>query len=380
MKLDENEIRKAVENGEITAYSLDTNIFHKESYRFEQGLLARLKQFKEEPLSLVLSDVVTREILSHVRDDAKSTQDKTLTAIKNASPYWQFDKENRDKVGPLLFGTEQPFELAERRLNQFVDDCGVKVIRTVDNADLDAVLENYFNLLPPFEDASNKKHEFPDALALSALEGWAEREKTKVLVASNDKGWKSYCDASDYLVCVNNLATAVDYLQKHKSVEIRDRLAKQYLDGTLDLTDKINEAIASSIDEDDFEIDADSYLYYESEIYDFEINSFTLRGDKAEPFTLVERVSSTEIAVAMRVLADITVHASFSFSVRDGIDRDMVAIGSGSKSAPAAENFTVILTFEMKDGFELLDIEAELEPPQIEVLFGTVGPDETDWD
>jgi hypothetical protein len=48
-------------------------------------------------------------------------------------------------------------------------------------------------------------------LALLSLEAWAAENDTIMLLVSRDEDWKSFADASERLICVNDLATALNW-------------------------------------------------------------------------------------------------------------------------------------------------------------------------
>ncbi|MCR4470036.1 hypothetical protein [Burkholderia sp. SCN-KJ] len=46
----------------------------------------------------------------------------------------------------------------------------------------------------------SRSHEFPDAVALLALEHWAAEHDTAVLVVSTDSDWQRFCSAHPRLL------------------------------------------------------------------------------------------------------------------------------------------------------------------------------------
>ena len=50
--------------------TLDTNIFSRNGYYLEGGMLGQLSQFKEGSAKLVVSEIVLRELHSHLNRDS----------------------------------------------------------------------------------------------------------------------------------------------------------------------------------------------------------------------------------------------------------------------------------------------------------------------
>lgn len=126
-------------------------------------------------------------------------------------------------------------------------------------------MEMYFSTEPPFETGKDKKNEFPDAIALLALEGWAEKNKINIIAVSQDKGWKNYSEGSDRITLISSLAEALEKFQPHNKVasiifQIRE---DSLLDGENHVLEEIEQAIISSIDGCDIWVDASSYMNVE---------------------------------------------------------------------------------------------------------------------
>jgi hypothetical protein len=67
-ELSDAEAKQAIDDGRLALLSLDTSIFDQYQNGLEHGLLHRLAQFEASDVSLVLSDVVIREVHRHMLD------------------------------------------------------------------------------------------------------------------------------------------------------------------------------------------------------------------------------------------------------------------------------------------------------------------------
>ncbi|MEP9328270.1 PIN domain-containing protein [Paraburkholderia phymatum] len=103
---------------------------------------------------------------------------------------------------------------ARQRFDHWVEWVRATVLGEAEFASIGEVMRRYEASEPPFSAAGNKKHEFPDAVALSTLEGWARASGTKVLAVTQDKDWKRYGEQSARVVMVDDLAGALSAFQR----------------------------------------------------------------------------------------------------------------------------------------------------------------------
>ena len=72
----------------------------------------------------------------------------------------------------------------------------------------------YFLHCAPFKESGNKKNEFPDAIALLSLQSWAEENNDNLLAVSIDNDWKNFVQGKDNIKVIDDLAKAMDILNK----------------------------------------------------------------------------------------------------------------------------------------------------------------------
>jgi hypothetical protein len=81
------------------------------------------------------------------------------------------------------------------------------------------------------------------------------------------------------------------------------------------------------------------------------------------------------LTVRGNVTVKLEVVGAFSFSVRDGIDRGMVRIGSGRAKRDVTVSIEVLYTFEDFEDGEPELVEIEIVPTRFEVDFEEVSQD-----
>ncbi len=380
MDWSEDDIKRGISDKKVSAITLDTSVFDGNGNRFEHGLLARLRQFKLTEVGVVLSDVVAGEVRKHVAQEAAEAKSKVTAALKEVGKAWQVSREQRSGVLETLFDDESPDELAARRFDAFMESVGAAVVKAEGRVDVSRMLTAYFAGEPPFGKSANKKNEFPDAIALQALEHWATKDGTVLLVVSKDGDWKRFAKASKSLVVVDDLALALSYFHQNANVACA-RLASRVADGELDITDAIWDAIKEAVDRSVVVPEIISGYHFDADIDDVRVTDVELDEIAyfAGPFRVIDKPSDTVLVVEAEVEAEIEVSATINFSVTDAFDKDEVPIGSTYATTTANRRFHVLLTFEgdLANDAELVEAEVSTEGRNVylTVPFGEVGPD-----
>ncbi len=213
---------------------------------------------------------------------------------------------------------------------------------------------------PPFAATGDKKHEFPDAVALSTLEGWAEAKNTRILAVAQDKDWQQYGAQSGRVVVVDDLADALAAMQRLAAVaDPSIRLAAQFAAGdAIGLRRAVLEAARYQVDQFRFDVEADSQFSVEEEDVETFVDDISLDIPDATGTTL-DTVSHSDGQAVIRVCgtAIISVNVSFSFQKWDGIDREYMDMGSTKLSETAEVEFAALVTVDTDEGLAIDDVE-----------------------
>jgi hypothetical protein len=379
MEWSADEIKLAIANNKISAITLDSSVFDGNGNRFEHGLLPRLAQFKTTDVLFALSDVVAGEVCRHVTQEAAEARSKVMSALKEVGKAWQVGSIQRDKALELLFDKELPEALSSRRFNAFIEEVGAGIIESGSRVDVARLLEDYFSSKPPFGKAALKKNEFPDAIALQALESWAAKQGTVLLAVSKDTDWKRFAKTSEHLVVIDDLAEALSYFHQNANVACA-RLVERVESGQLDLIDTIRGVIEREVDRSVFIPEMASAYNFDADVYEAVVKAVALDpiAYLAGPFSVIDKPSETELVVEAEVEVEIEVFADINFSVTDSIDKDQVPIGSARSRATTIQTFNLLLTFEgdLAADAQLTDAEvwAKGKNRYITVDFGEVSP------
>ena len=250
------------------------------------------------------------------------------------------------------------------------------MIDEADFASIGEVMRRYEQGEPPFAETGDKKHEFPDAVALSTLEGWAEEKDTRILAVAQDKDWQRYGAQSVRVVVVDDLADALAAMQRW--TEVADpsvRLAAQFAAGdAIGLRAAVLEAARHQVDQFSFDVEADSQFSVEEDDVETSVEDVSLDIPDATGATL-DTVSHSEGQAVIRVCgtATVSVTVSFSFQKWDGVDREYMDMGTAELTETAEVEFAALVTVDTNEGLTIDDVE--ILPTAHNLYFNDIEPD-----
>lgn len=367
------ELKQAVIGGRIGAISIDTSVVERHQYGFESGVLAKMSQFGRGYTEHLVLDIVLHEIRTHLAKEADLVRSQVKNSMKPLGNSWGIDKDQRAEVLRTLFGDLSGETRTKKRLEDFLSDSSATVIKCTEFVGLSDLLARFVETRPPFGNKEAKKHEFPDAIALLALEGWALNKKTGVVAVSSDGDWRRFCLESEAIYYVDDLTLALSAFQAgaHDAAALFKTLLGQGKVENLDVT--LLDAIEAQSDKIEIHLEATSSWYYEGELDHVEVSSGEPLAGQVATFDVVEYVSDT-LVLQTSLKIDVTAHFIASFQHWDSIDREYMGMGSTSISQTKALDLEVIVTVLFDDGTATID-SVELLPARTTMDFGEIEPD-----
>jgi hypothetical protein len=207
-EMTKDDIRGAIDKKLILGIAIDTAVFDRYGCNLQFPVLASLNQFKGRSTTLIISEIVRNEVTAHIARDAAATQEKLRAALNQHRKQCKLPQDFAD--GTRLSIDDDADGHAEKLVKTFMEEVGATVVPAAGDAALaQEVLRRYFATEVPFEAKEAKKAEFPDAFALLSLEADAKSRKGLTLCVSSDKGWQSFCRASEHLVWISDIIEAL---------------------------------------------------------------------------------------------------------------------------------------------------------------------------
>lgn len=385
MDVELDELKNLVREGQFGAITLDTSIFDAQSLRLNSGKLKQLEQFRDSSIKFIMSQVVREEILSHLTERARDAQKDVEKSLKQAKEPWQVEDWEIEDIKKLVFGKLEAQEIAFERFNQFVKLTSLEIVEAQNYVMVGDLIQKYFQAKPPFSETGKKKNEFPDAIALMSLETYANRYQTRIIVVTKDNDWKNFCKSSGRLIAVDDFAGALGLFQLQDADDICRHLSERYEKGELEkVKDAISNALENQMNELEISPEVSSAYVYEHESTEVIFNEFEFK--LFEPPNLIFRpvnFDDDSLVVESKLIVDVNIECSFSFSVYDSIDKDYVPMGSGNANIQTNLDVDILVSFI--GGLDKIGAEVEVDNVEIEITlpdvdFGMIEPDWMDDD
>ncbi|HCM9268997.1 TPA: DUF4935 domain-containing protein [Enterobacter cloacae subsp. cloacae] len=363
------------------AITIDNSIFKGEGYNFNEGILAQMEQFKGSPVKVIQTDIVHNEAVKHIAHEISKARSTITQALRSASKQLKISDKSIDDAAKLLSIEGDDRTIAEERLKKYYKFIGAQQISSNELVDLPTLMEMYFSTSSPFEEGKDKKNEFPDAIALLSIEAWADINDLKIIAVSADKGWNDFARTSQRITVLPRLSDALEKFQPHNKVAsiISHIREDSLLDGENHILTDIENAIINSLEDEHIMIEAASHMSIDWDDVSVSYISHELDINK-DGLVDIQIIRIEEDSVTLRTGAhvEVSVEASFIFSVKDSIDRDYVSMGGNVCSVEEDYHTDILLELtgdfsQGIDGIEVSNIEV-LESIQT-ANFGYIEPD-----
>ena len=282
------------------AVTIDTNILDAAKYDLGDGsTLQLLKNYVDDGIiKVVLSNIVVRESKKHLAkqvNKACGIARKLRAEVLQESTEYLINYVGLSRLLEISKDKDALIQKSEELFDNFLTDINAEILG-IDLINLESIIDDYFEINPPFEDGEKKRKEFPDAFIANQIrKRFGEAED--VAIVSNDNGFKKACKEAPNHFFFGSLGALFDAKKKKKEEayaetinvikELQFRIAHTLIEYI-----KSNENIevrGLSYDKDGVETGFDydeSYLHNVSNIA-FRVDSVDEMTDKYSKVTLL---------------------------------------------------------------------------------------------
>ncbi|AIC19240.1 hypothetical protein EY04_10155 [Pseudomonas chlororaphis] len=361
---------------EYDAIVLDTSTFDANGLRLEKGLLGKLGQFKKSPVDIIIPDVVRGELKTHLERKIKEVRSSLEKSIKDAGSHILLEDGHLDAITKLIPDASQVERLAEQRIESFIDQAGAIELECGNHVNITEILRKYFDNTPPFSESGKKKSEFPDAIALTAIENWAILNKKNVLTISKDGDWKKFSEASERITNIEELSDALALFNQPNAPYAF--LAK--LEAALDagaatsFIKGLEDGLSSALDGFTPDQEAECYISWEPEGSNGWFTGVDLDSNELRLIEQADDYIVLEAEATIRFEAE----GEFTLSVRDSIDGDYIPLSYITAATEGEFESKILITVagDIEGNMEELEIEnVEIVSVPRTVNFGMLEPD-----
>lgn len=375
----DDKIRGYIQNGEIAALALDTSILRAAGYAFERGLLEQVAHLRAHGITVLLPDIVMHEARAHLLKEADQVVAKLQSAVDELR---RKTLTSPAALAALTSASEAVYAEAlqhpAQRLQEWITKAGILVVDAGEFVQVEDLLALYVAGDPPFIVEGKKKSEFPDALALLALKGWAESNDTYVLAASSDDDWKRFSKSSNEVYVVQDLGAALSAFQTPNAANVCRALFMSIDDGDpYGLEAELLQALDRGRDRLRLCLTLEETPYAETiESFSIEFGSVELpyfdhSSDEFKPISHNSRAGKTVVEIT--ALASAVISWQLLLSAWDKAKRQSFTVGGGIYRDEQLFEFKALVTV-VKRAEKLKITRVEIEPTTVDSFLDEVTP------
>ena len=256
---------------------LDTNIYESKNFELStDSTFSYLQQNCDKGICELFShSIIIQECKKHIEERVKSLKKLCKTVFKSLK-----DKEP-SKFSDWIKEMEEITNTDYlRTFEEFIKNTKCTIISSK-NLNVEKVLDQYFNKLPPFG-SKGKKDEFPDAIVIESLRKYIDDNNEKFIVVSTDDDWKYALNGSNNITFFKDIKSAFNFMFNNVREE-----ANKILDDWCNIDLVLDEVktllkdkqIYTDNFKDDFQVCDVNFDYPNICIYDYSKNSIVLGVD-----------------------------------------------------------------------------------------------------
>lgn len=339
-KKSKEEIIELIKNNKITGISIDTCVIHNTGYNFNSELLQALKQFSALNITIIFSEIIINEIISHIDKKTQNNITDLTKSLKDFQKNIQTSNRLKEAIDQVKNLVEQDFTNihynSTQILNHYLENINAQTLPADEHNILRQLHDYYFNIQAPFENNERKRKEFPDAIALLSLEQWIKQKDGYLLVVSKDTGWENFATNSEVIICMEKLDECLglfhnDNKEIISSLKITPKIIDQeYVvqiineinhstNDMIDLRIKIEVILRDIIEKTTFDINAQARYHHEIYIRDYNLNDWIIQTNN---FNIISS-NTNSLAISCNIVVDVTLRATRILHPTDLTDYDI---------------------------------------------------------
>ncbi len=305
--------------------TFDTNIFDENNFDLsENSTLSQLiKYVQQGDITVFLSNVVIGEMKQHCKDYAKhittklrKTRDDLLKGSFGGNNGKKHHSVSEDFINAIGYpyaiqipNKTEAEQAAVTYIERFIKSAKVNVMNS-ESVDLDQIFCDYFDTKPPFEIAEKKKNEFPDAVIAAQIKKCFS-DAEPIYMVTKDEGLKKALQSIAYCTIVSSLAELYRIIidktneYKEKLVEAQNIINSNLEEITQQLNDDLDDESRITLTGMEYDKDGISSGYDYDEIY------FTKHHIDDLKLFVIDHFDDNNIIARLRCIASIEAECSY---------------------------------------------------------------------
>lgn len=176
--------------------TIDTNIFDAAKYDFNENSTLQLlvKYVRKGKVRVILSNIVVKEAEKHIAEQGMKLcgiARKFRTEALNVSTERLINCVGLNRLLVLTDDKNLVKKKSIELFEEYIKDIDAEILDT-NQINIDTIIDDYFEIRPPFQPGEKKRKEFPDAFIANQIRERFGSEEI-VAIVCNDNGLKEAC-------------------------------------------------------------------------------------------------------------------------------------------------------------------------------------------
>jgi len=192
---------------------LDANIYEENNFFHGTNIQSIFYYSRIKVVNLYMTSISYLELINRMEKkliEIKEEHNKLVNSLNKKNRILRNLSEYSDIQKSTLNVEKSIIELT-KKLDTNIKSSNIKIIPT-ENI-IDDVFKLYYKNESPFSHLESKKHEFPDAFIVKAIDSWCKKNNEKIIFITKDEDFSSF--KSKYIVFSNSLPNLLDEITKH---------------------------------------------------------------------------------------------------------------------------------------------------------------------
>ena len=374
--VEEDALKTLLANGRINAISVDTSIFDQKRLNLDSAVMQAMAGLRALSIDFIMSGLVAKEVKNHLQRSAQDALQQAKKSIGKVLFSYQTEKPTRDEILEQITGAKSAEDTSNDRWMRYLSDTGCQLIDDQSLVDTSTLFDAYFAGDPPFG-TQRKKDEFPDTLALHALERTAAERGSGMLIVSKDHDWRAFCEKSANLYIVSEIERALAWIRNAPLV--LKKALHTWLVEQGDGADELFANIASRVENIDFSASAyPSFGEAEISTWDGELRHVEWPNENEIDVIDFEdlKKEALRLVVSMPLELVVKVVVELDFSVWDSVDKESVSMGGRSveidEYVTVRSTVTAVIHCPGTEDQEIIFEDVEIDDLHHEIELGEV--------
>ncbi len=190
---------------------IDSSIFIGMRYNVFSGPLMNLRKYCDKGIvKLYTHEIINHEVIKHIKKDSNEAIAQLNNKVEKIALLQVAMRHEKSTIKEQISSIPKNLEMA------YIEYMADAVVLSKDGITLDEIMQDYFEIVPPFENNEKKKAEFPDAVIIKSIKRNFSKDDRSLYVVTNDTGWSAAFenDNTNQVIVIKSIQDMLNIISK----------------------------------------------------------------------------------------------------------------------------------------------------------------------